>query len=119
MIQPAAVHMVLLGNDPSWTGTGTHVRRGDRVTLLGSGRITWSAHHWGGPKYRLWGRVPGGDVFGCTQDTTTVVVDRSGPLQLCAYLGAWADRSGTLTPMTRADRRGSPRGDPGSVGGHG
>ncbi|WP_433284855.1 DUF3047 domain-containing protein [Pseudonocardia sp. CA-142604] len=115
MIQPAAVHMVLPGNDPSWTGTGIHVDRGDRVTLLGSGRITWSASHWGGPKYHLWGRVPGGDVFGCTQDTTTVVVDHSGPLQLCVHLGAWADRSGTLTPMTCADGCGSPGCDPGSL----
>jgi hypothetical protein len=72
------------------------VRRGDRVTLLGSGRIRWSDTCSGGPKYHLWGRVPGGEIFGCTQDTTTVVVDRTGPLELCVYLGLWADRTGTL-----------------------
>lgn len=96
MSQPAAVHVVLPGHRPPWTRTGLTVRKGDRVTLLGSGRIRWSATHSGGAKYHLWGRVPGGEIFGCTQDTTTVVVDRSGPLELCIYLGAWADRSGTL-----------------------
>lgn len=96
MIQPVAAHVVLPGHRPPWTATGLTVRRGDRITLLGSGRIAWSATHYGGPKYHLWGRVAGGEIFGCTQDTTTVVVDRSGPLELCVYLGAWADRSGTL-----------------------
>ncbi|WP_219418542.1 DUF3047 domain-containing protein [Pseudonocardia nigra] len=96
MTQPAAVHVVLPGNRPPWTPTGISVRRGDRVTLLGSGRISWSPGHDGGPKYHLWGRVPGGTIFGCTQDTTTVVVDRSGPLELCVYLGTWADGSGAL-----------------------
>jgi hypothetical protein len=95
-MQPAAVQVVLPGSRPPWTATGLTVRRGDRVTLLGSGRISWSEQHGGGAKYHLWGRVPGGEIFGCTQDTTTVVVDRSGPLELCVYLGAWADRSGLL-----------------------
>ncbi|WP_433272712.1 DUF3047 domain-containing protein [Pseudonocardia xinjiangensis] len=103
MIEPAAVHLVLPGDAPSWTGTGIEVRRGDRVTLLGSGRISWSPTHWGGPKYHLWGRVPGGEIFGCTQDTTTVVVDSSGPLELCVHLGTWADRSGTLVTSACAD----------------
>jgi hypothetical protein len=40
--------------------------------------------------------VPGGQAFGCTQDTTTVMADHSGPLELCVYLGLWADRYGTL-----------------------
>ncbi|HET6259132.1 DUF3047 domain-containing protein [Pseudonocardia sp.] len=107
MTQPAAVRMVLPGSSPPWTSTGTEVCRGDRVTLLGSGRINWSESHWGGAKYHLWGRVPGGEVFGCTQDTTTVVVDRSGPLELCVYLGAWADRSGTLVTGACLDDRSS------------
>ncbi len=93
---PAAAHLVLPGDRPPWTSTGITVRKGDRVTLLGSGRINWSATHHGGAKYHLWGRVPGGQIFGCTQDTTTVVVDRSGPLELCVHLGAWADWSGRL-----------------------
>jgi hypothetical protein len=33
-----------------------------------------------GAEYHLWGRVPGGEIFGCTRDTTTVVADRSGTL---------------------------------------
>lgn len=96
MTQPTAVQVDLPGHRPPWTRSGITVRRGDRVTLLGSGHISWSASHGGGAKYHLWGRVPGGEIFGCTQDTTTVVVDRSGPLELCVYLGAWADRSGAL-----------------------
>lgn len=92
----AAVQVVLPGSRPPWTPVGLTVRRGDRVTLLGSGRISWSAEHGGGAKFHLWGRVAGGEIFGCTQDTTTVVVDRSGELELCVYLGRWADRLGTL-----------------------
>ncbi|GAA1282177.1 hypothetical protein GCM10009609_53370 [Pseudonocardia aurantiaca] len=92
---PVAVHLVLPGSVRPWTATGLTVRRGDRVTLLGSGRINWGDGH-GGAKYHLWGRVPGGRIFGCTQDTATVVADRSGPLELCVYLGCWADASGTL-----------------------
>ena len=89
--------------------------RGTDRASLGPGHITWSAGHWGGPKYHLWGRVPGGDVLSCTQDTATVVIERSRPLQRCVYLDAWADRSGTTTPMTRADGCGSPGCDPGSL----
>jgi hypothetical protein len=42
------------------------------------------------------------------------VAQRSGQLQLCFHLDAWADRSGTLTPMS-ADGCGSPGFDPGSL----
>jgi hypothetical protein len=52
--------------------------------------------------------VRGGRIFGCTQDTTTVVADRSGPLELCVYLGAWADAEGTLA--AGHDRYGPERG---------
>jgi hypothetical protein len=107
MSQPVAVRVVLSGDRPPWTPTGLEVRRGERVTLLGSGRIRWAAGHSGGAKYHLWGRVPGGEIFGCTQDTTTVVADRTGPLELCVHLGAWADRAGTLVDDTVA---GSPYG---------
>jgi len=94
--------VTLPGNRPPWTGTGLHVRAGDRVTLLGAGFLRWSPHRdvGAGTKYHLWGRVPGGQIFGCTQDTTTVTVDRSGELELCVYLGAWADRSGVLATGT-------------------
>jgi hypothetical protein len=64
MAQPAAVRMVLPGGSRG-PAPVTEVRRGDRVTLLGSGRINWSESS-GGAKYHLWGRVPGGEVFGCT-----------------------------------------------------
>ena len=104
MIQPAAVHMVLPGNDPPWTDTGIHVCRGDRR-----------------PRVSPLGPCPGWRRFGCTQDTTTVAVDRSGPLQRCVYLGAWADRSGRWSrcrtaagcePGRRTHRALSPIADP-------
>lgn len=95
---PESVHVSLPADRPPWTPTGLRVRAGDRVTLLGSGFVRWSPRHdvGAGTKYHLWGRVPGGEIFGCTADTTTVVVDADGELELCVYLGAWADRSGTL-----------------------
>lgn len=74
------------------------VERGTQLTLLGSGFVHWSRRHdaGAGAKYHLWGRVPGGEIFGCTADTTTVVADADGELELCVYLGAWADRTGRL-----------------------
>ncbi|HZZ45290.1 MAG TPA: DUF3047 domain-containing protein [Pseudonocardia sp.] len=92
------VQLTLPADRPPWTPTGMRVRRGDRVTLLGSGFVHWSATRGegAGAKYHLWGRVPGGEIFGCTQDTTTVQVDRDGELELCVYVGAWADRLGNL-----------------------
>lgn len=101
------VHVTLPGNQPPWTATGLRVEAGDAVTLLGSGFIRWSSHRdvGAGAKFHLWGRVPGGQTFGCTQDTTTATVDRSGELELCVYTGAWADRAGNLatgaTPYER------------------
>ena len=97
-MMPESVHVSLPGDRPPWTSTGLRVRAGDRVTLLGSGFVRWSPRHdvGAGAKYHLWGRVTGGEIFGCTADTTTVVADADGELQLCVYLGAWADRSGTL-----------------------
>ena len=106
-MRPQIVSLALPGNRPPWTGTGLHVEAGDRVTLLGSGFVRWSPDRdvGAGAKYHLWGRVPGGEVFGCTQDTTTVTVDRTGELELCVYLGAWADRSGTLATGSAPYRR--------------
>lgn len=49
--------------------------------------------------------MPGGEIFGCTQDTTTVVVDRAGLLELCVYLGVWADRQGSLATGPAPYRR--------------
>lgn len=95
---PRAARVVLPGDRPPWTDSGLRVRRGERVTLLGSGRIGWSTGDGAGARHHLWGRVPGGTVFGCTRDTTTVVADRDGPLQLCVHLGRWADPGGAVVP---------------------
>jgi hypothetical protein len=105
---PVAAHVVLPGDRPPWTPSGLWVERGDRVTVLGSGHISWSRTHdvGAGAKFHLWGRVPGGRIFGCTQDTTTVVADRTGPLELCVYLGSWADATGSLATGHRPYRRG-------------
>ncbi len=89
---------MLPGNRPPWTDTGLRVRRGERITLLGSGRIRWAAGDGAGARHHLWGRVHGGTVFGCARDTATVVADRSGPLQLCVHLGRWADAGGREVP---------------------
>ncbi len=92
------VHVELPADRPPWTPTGMRVRRGDRVTLLGSGFVRWSRRHdvGAGAKYHLWARVVGGEITGCTADTTTFTADADGELELCVYLGAWADRRGRL-----------------------
>lgn len=95
-----AVHVVLPGHRPDWNPTGVTVRRGDRVTLLGSGRISWSPHHGAGARHHLRGRIAGGDAFGCAQDTTTVVAERSGPLELRVHLGPWPDTPGGALAVT-------------------
>lgn len=108
---PETVRLTLPGDRMPWTPTGLRVTAGERVTLLGSGIIRWSAHRdvGAGAKFHLWGRVRGGEIFGCTQDTTTVEADRSGELELCVYKGAWADRSGNLAtgPAPYARNRGA------------
>lgn len=68
---PRTTRILLPGDRPPWTDSGLRVRRGERVTLLGSGRIGWSVGEGAGARHHLWGRVPGGTVFGCTRDTTT------------------------------------------------
>jgi hypothetical protein len=96
VIEPAAVHVVLPAEREPWTRTGLRVRRGDRVTLLGSGTVRWSGGGGAGAKHHLRGRIRGGAVFGCTRDTTTVVVDRTGELELRVHLGNRAGRRGGL-----------------------
>jgi hypothetical protein len=92
------VTLTLPGNRPPWTATGLEVEAGDHISLLGSGFIRWSPTRdiGAGAKFHLWARVPGGEVVSCTQDTTTFVADRAGPLELCVYKGEWADRAGNL-----------------------
>lgn len=105
--RPQIITVTLPADRPPWTATGLQVRAGDRVTLLGAGFVRWSADRdiGAGAKYHLWGRVPGGEVFGCTQDTATVTIDTSGELELCVYVGAWADRTGTLATGVEPYRR--------------
>jgi len=102
-MEPEITHVTLPGNRPPWTPTGVRVGRGDRVTLLGSGFVRWSAKHdlGAGAKFHLWGRVAGGRTFNCTEDTTTVTVDHDGELELCVYRGVWADDLGTLASSLR------------------
>ncbi|MFC5992862.1 DUF3047 domain-containing protein [Pseudonocardia hispaniensis] len=106
---PDSVHVTLRADRLPWTPTGLRVRRGDRVTLLGSGFVRWCPPDdaGAGAKRHLWGRVPGGEIFGCTQDTTTTVIDRDGELELCVYLGTWADRTGALATGDAPYRRAS------------
>ncbi|GEL17528.1 hypothetical protein PA7_13650 [Pseudonocardia asaccharolytica DSM 44247 = NBRC 16224] len=106
---PDSVHLTLQADRPPWTPTGLQVCRGDRVTLLGSGFVRWCPPHdaGAGAKRHLWGRVPGGEIFGCTQDTTTTVIDHDGELELCVHLGAWADRKGALATGDAPYRRAS------------
>jgi hypothetical protein len=102
MSSPVVVDVELPASRPPWTPTGVRVEPGDQVTLLGSGRVGWIPGRdiGAGAKYHLWGRVPGGVVFNGTADTTTVTVDHPGELELCVYIGRWADRSGTLATGT-------------------
>lgn len=109
MARPEIVHLALPSDRPPWTRTGLQVRAGEQISLLGSGFVRWSPRsgHGAGAKYHLWGRVPGGRAFGCTQDTTTVVADADGELELCVYRGAWADHYGGLATGEAPYRRGA------------
>jgi hypothetical protein len=106
---PELVQLTLPADLPPWTPTGIHVAAGDELTLLGSGFVRWSDHGdiGAGAKYHLWGRVRGGRTFGCTQDTTTVVADRDGEVEVCCYRGAWADAYGRTVSGVTPYRRGS------------
>jgi hypothetical protein len=95
------VHRVALPADvPPWTDTGIELQTGQWITLLASGRVTWSHRgrdFWAGPKHHLWGRVgPEGQVFNPTRDTTSVAVEGSGRLFLGLLHGFWANERGAL-----------------------
>jgi hypothetical protein len=106
---PGVAHLALPADRPPWTPTGLLVREGEEITLLGSGFVRWSRHRdiGAGAKFHLWARVRGGRAFGCTQDTTTVVADRDGEVEVCVYRGAWADRYGHLATGPEAYAKGS------------
>jgi hypothetical protein len=85
---------------PPWTTTGLSLRRGQAYTLLGTGRVQWSAR-WpalhGGPGFHLWARVaPGGRLVNVTRTSGSFVADVEGTLELGIYLGMWCDEFGTL-----------------------
>jgi hypothetical protein len=107
--RPQVAHVSLPFDRLPWTATGVHVTAGDELTLLGSGFVRWSDHGdvGAGAKFHLWGRVRGGRTFGCTQDTTTVVADRSGEVEVCCYRGAWADHYGRLATGAEPYAKGS------------
>jgi hypothetical protein len=87
---------VVLPGGAAWTAVGLRVRRGERVTLLGSGRVRWADGHDGGARYHLRARIGAGPPFGCVRDTTTVVADRSGPLELAVRPGPTGEAAGAL-----------------------
>ena len=99
----------LPANRRPWLGTGLRLRRGQSYTLIGSGRIGWSARHphlHGGPGFHLWARVaPGGRIVNVTRDSGSFVADVDGELELGIYLGMWRDEQGALdTPQQAYDR---------------
>ena len=75
----------LPANRRPWLGTGLRLRRGQSYTLIGSGRIGWSARHphlHGGPGFHLWARVaPGGRIVNVTRDSGSFVADVDGELE--------------------------------------
>ncbi|MEQ8659799.1 MAG: DUF3047 domain-containing protein [Gammaproteobacteria bacterium] len=83
-----------------WTATGLRLRRGQAYTLVGDGRIHWSARHahlHGGPGFHLWARVaPGGRIVNVTRASGSFVADVDGELELGIYLGMWRDSYGGL-----------------------
>jgi hypothetical protein len=107
--RPQVAHLSLPADRLPWTPTGLTASAGDEVSLLGRGFIRWSDRGdvGAGAKYHLWGRVRGGRAFGCTQDTTTVVADRDGELEVCIYRGAWADAYGRLATGAAPYTKGS------------
>lgn len=95
-----ARHFRLPGCEPPWRGTGIRVRAGQAYTLLGSGRLRWSANNpdlHGGPGFHLWARVsPGGEIVNVVRDSGSFVADVDGEVELGIYFGTWRDTRGTL-----------------------
>lgn len=100
----AEMHLVSLpGNVPPWTATQVHVRRGEELSVLASGRLVLAEalDLWMPPSLALWGRIGGrGPLLNGTRDTTSLVAEREGPLELALYNGEWATPDGALaTPI--------------------
>ena len=89
----------LPGNVPPWTATGLHVRRGEWITLLASGRLVLAEalDLWMPPSFALWARVGGrGPIVNGTRDTTSFQASHDGELELALYNGEWATPDGAL-----------------------
>jgi hypothetical protein len=93
----------LPGDVPPWTATGVHVRCGEWLTLLASGRLVLAEalDLWLPPRLALWGRIGGcGPIENGTRDTTSFRAAHDGGLELALYNGEWATRDGALaTPI--------------------
>jgi hypothetical protein len=83
---------------PPWTETGIELERGERLTVLATGRVMWSreADLFAGPRHHLWGRIGDRPVFRLGSDTHTLSAAERGALRLCIYHGTWASPDGTL-----------------------
>ena len=95
----------LPGNVPPWTDTGLHVRRGEWISLLASGRLVLAdaLDLWLPPRLALWARVGGrGPIVNGTRDTTSLRAEGDGALELALYNGEWASPDGELATPTGA-----------------
>ena len=102
-----AIHEFRLPADqPPWVDTEVDLLSGQWITILGSGRVSWSSREqelWAGPKHHLWGKVGrAGKIFNPTQDTTTIPVLGSGRLFLGLLHGFWANERGVLASDEKA-----------------
>ncbi|MEO7436381.1 MAG: DUF3047 domain-containing protein [Candidatus Binatia bacterium] len=97
--------ITLAGHVPPWNATDVQVRRGEWMTLLASGRLVLAEalDLWLPPSLALWGRIGGrGPIFNGTRDTTSVVAEHDGLLELALYNGEWATPDGTLATAVEA-----------------
>ncbi len=85
-----------------WKGSGIHVRRGDRVTLLREGRMQLlaPADLWIGPQVTVWARIsPRGPLERGTRHTHTFTAAHDGEVELGNGLpGEFIDTDGTYAP---------------------
>lgn len=83
---------------PPWTATGLHLKPGQTVTILPTGRLWRSRPQdlWLRPQLGLWCRIGGeGRVFNSTHDTNTFTTNDAGELYLAnQFPGQFADPVG-------------------------